>query len=87
MAATVIGRIPLDYNDRFGEYTPTEKDLARLDEEIAKKLPDNVNWCCDELLAEMKPGETLDEIRERFDCIDIEAILEEAYEGVMEMIN
>ena len=82
MAATVIGRMPLDYND-FGEYAPTEKDLARLDEEIAKRLPDEVSWCGDELLVEMKPGETLEETRERF-IIDIEAIIEDAFETVME---
>ena len=67
MTSTIIGRIPTDYNDRFGDYTPTKKDLELLDEEISKRLPDNVFLCGDELIAEMKPGESSENTKNRFD--------------------
>ena len=85
MAATVISKIPCDYADRFGDYEPTEKDLEMLDAEISKRLPQDVSWCGDILLAEIEPGETAEETRSRFN-IDIEAILGEAYEDVFERI-
>ena len=81
MASTVIGRIPADYSDGFGDYAPTDADLEMLDAEISKRLPDGVSWCGDELLAEMEPGENTEDVKERFN-IDIEQIISEAYDAV-----
>lgn len=86
MASTIIGRIPTDYNDRFGDYAPTERDLELLDEEISKRLPGNVFWCGDELITEMEPGESIEDTINRFDIdIDIDRIINEAYEAVFDM--
>lgn len=86
MASTVIGRIPADYDNGFGDYAPTKKELILLDEEICKRLPDNVSWCGDELIAEMEPGESIEDTKNRFD-IDIDQIIDEAYEAVFEMLD
>lgn len=74
MAIRVIGRIPADYTDGFGDYAPTENDLEMLDEEISKRLPDGVSWCGNELLAKESNTE-----------VDIEAIIDEAYDAVFKM--
>lgn len=86
MASTVIMRVPADYNDRFGDYAPTEKELELLDEEISKRLPDNVFWCGDELIVEMEPGESIEDARNRFD-VDIDRIVDEAYEAVFDILD
>ena len=73
MAATRrIGRVPTDYNDRFGDCAPTAEDLDLLVEEIVKRLPDDVFWCGDDLLTDSEDAET----------IDIEGIINEAYDVV-----
>ena len=81
MASTVIGKIPADYSDGFGDYAPTDADLEMLDVEISKRLPESVSWCGDELLAEIEPGESVEDVKERFN-IDIEQIISEAYDAV-----
>lgn len=86
MASTIIERIPTDYNDRFGDYAPTKKDLELLDEEISKRLPDNVFWCGDELIAEIEPGESSEDTKNRFD-INIDQIVDEAYESVFDILE
>lgn len=82
MAAVIIGRLPMDYND-FGAYSPTKEDLELLDEEISKRLPEGISWCGYELLAEMEPGESIEDTRSRFE-VDIEDIIEKAYEAVLD---
>ena len=84
MASTVIGRIPADYSDGFGDYAPTDADLELLDSEISKRLPDGVSWCGSELIAEMEPGESIEDTKRRYRNIDIDRIIDEAYEIVFD---
>ena len=65
----VIARIPLGYND-FGEYALNEAGEEKFIELISKRLPEEVAWCGDEILAPVDSG--ID--------IDIEEIIAEAAE-------
>ena len=69
---TVIARIPLNYND-FGGYALTEKGVEKFDELIAKRLPEDISWCGDELIGDVNLDIT----------IDINSIIAEASEEMM----
>lgn len=47
----VIGKIPPDYLTVFGDACLTDAGAEKFDELIDKRLPDDIAWCGDELLA------------------------------------
>ena len=48
---TCIGKIPLGYDD-FGSFALTDKGRDELDHQISIRLPEEVSWCGDELIAD-----------------------------------
>ena len=50
MTHRIIARMPADWNDT-GSYALTEKGEEKYIELISKRLPDDVTWCGDELIA------------------------------------
>ena len=83
MAARVIGKIcKIYYLNGFGNYAPTDKDIERLNMEIASRLPDEVAWCGEDLLVEVEQGETLDEVLERIGEFYVDSIISDAYDAL-----
>ena len=75
-ANTVLARIPLDYIDTaFGSIEPTDREIERYEEFISEELPDDVNWCGNEIMGPVDCD---------FDQDDLNDILDRAWQRMVE---
>jgi len=76
MKSTVLARMPLDYiATAFGSIEPTDREIKRYEELISAELPDDVNWCGDEIIG---PADC------DFDQDDLNDILDRAWQRMMQ---
>ena len=70
----MIANMPVDYTSCFGEYGLSAEGVEKFNELISVRLPEEVQWCGDELIA---PADSQVEI-------DIDEIVSDAADEMME---